>query len=58
MYLYILIFLCGTDTRREDYGQEMPIKKSTDQRTGPPILPPQLLQVILNKDVPDHVSDT
>jgi len=34
-----------------DYGQEVPTPRPSDKAT-PPILPPHLLQVILNKDTP------
>lgn len=34
-----------------DYGQTLPSGVSWEQSSGPPILPPHLLQVILNKDV-------
>lgn len=33
----------------EEYGQEPPTLQLLETRTGPPILPPHLLQVILNK---------
>ena len=46
------------DPQQEDYGREIPVRKQTDRHTGPPILPPQLLQVILNKDVSEHVCIT
>ena len=46
------------DPQQEDYGREIPVRKQTDRHTGPPILPPQLLQVILNKDVSEHVCFT
>jgi 5'-AMP-activated protein kinase regulatory beta subunit len=35
-----------------DYAQEIPTYKPWEKTTGPPILPPHLLQVILNKDTP------
>lgn len=35
-----------------DYSQDVPQRKPYEKTAGPPILPPQLLQVILNKDVP------
>ncbi|XP_077273758.1 5'-AMP-activated protein kinase subunit beta-1 [Temnothorax americanus] len=35
-----------------EYGQEIPPHKPWEKITGPPILPPHLLQVILNKDTP------
>lgn len=34
------------------YSQEVPQHKPNEKTVGPPILPPHLLQVILNKDVP------
>ncbi|XP_041467848.1 5'-AMP-activated protein kinase subunit beta-2-like isoform X1 [Lytechinus variegatus] len=34
-----------------DYNQEIPSQELQQRTTGPPILPPQLLQVILNKDI-------
>lgn len=36
--------------------QEIPVNKPWEKITGPPVLPPQLLQVILNKDTPVSVS--
>lgn len=41
-----------------DYNQEVPEKKPTEKSSGPPILPPHLLQVILNKDVPVSCEPT
>ncbi|XP_026751954.2 5'-AMP-activated protein kinase subunit beta-1 [Galleria mellonella] len=35
-----------------EYSQEIPQSKPWDKVSGPPILPPHLLQVILNKDTP------
>nr|XP_034187615.1 5'-AMP-activated protein kinase subunit beta-1 [Osmia lignaria]XP_034187616.1 5'-AMP-activated protein kinase subunit beta-1 [Osmia lignaria]XP_034187617.1 5'-AMP-activated protein kinase subunit beta-1 [Osmia lignaria]XP_034187618.1 5'-AMP-activated protein kinase subunit beta-1 [Osmia lignaria] len=35
-----------------EYGQEIPPHKPWEKVAGPPILPPHLLQVILNKDTP------
>ncbi|XP_054708272.1 5'-AMP-activated protein kinase subunit beta-1-like isoform X2 [Uloborus diversus] len=35
----------------ESYSQEVPQRRLYDKSTGPPILPPHLLEVILNKDV-------
>ncbi|XP_070577410.1 5'-AMP-activated protein kinase subunit beta-2-like isoform X3 [Ptychodera flava] len=34
-----------------EYNQDMPSRKLQEKTTGPPILPPHLLQVILNKDI-------
>eukprot|EP00095_Tigriopus_kingsejongensis_P004761 maker-scaffold510_size151595-snap-gene-0.36 protein:Tk04761 transcript:maker-scaffold510_size151595-snap-gene-0.36-mRNA-1 annotation:"5 -amp-activated protein kinase subunit beta-1" len=36
----------------EEFGQEAPTQQLFEHRSGPPILPPHLLQVILNKDTP------
>lgn len=41
----------GKDEARE-YGQDIPINKPWGKESGPPVLPPHLLQVILNKDTP------
>ncbi|GFS15406.1 5'-AMP-activated protein kinase subunit beta-2 [Elysia marginata] len=42
-----------------EYGQDIPSRSSSDgKHSGPPFLPPQLLQVILNKDTPAHVEPT
>jgi len=35
-----------------EFGQEIPSVHSFENKAGPPILPPHLLQVILNKDTP------
>jgi len=35
-----------------EFGQEIPGLNSFESKPGPPILPPHLLQVILNKDTP------
>ncbi|XP_072030915.1 5'-AMP-activated protein kinase subunit beta-2-like [Amphiura filiformis] len=34
-----------------DYSQEVPSREFQEKYSGPPILPPHLLQVILNKDI-------
>lgn len=39
-----------------EYCQDVPPRKPGEKHSGPPILPPHLLQVILNKDTPAHVS--
>ncbi|XP_050404529.1 5'-AMP-activated protein kinase subunit beta-2 isoform X1 [Patella vulgata] len=39
-----------------DYSQIIPVKQTGGKHTGPPFLPPQLLQIILNKDTPAHVE--
>ncbi|XP_076442626.1 5'-AMP-activated protein kinase subunit beta-2-like isoform X2 [Babylonia areolata] len=40
----------------DDYGQEIPPRRTEGKQLGPPFLPPQLLQVILNKDTPAHIE--
>jgi 5'-AMP-activated protein kinase regulatory beta subunit len=40
-----------------EYSQEIPANKPWEKVSGPPILPPHLLQVILNKDTPLSVSN-
>jgi len=40
-----------------DYCRIIP-PKETRRRGGPPVLPPQLLEIVLNQEVPRHVSDT
>jgi len=40
-----------------DYCRIIPPKESR-RRGGPPVLPPQLLQIVLNQEVPRHVSFT
>ncbi|XP_052769806.1 5'-AMP-activated protein kinase subunit beta-2-like isoform X1 [Mya arenaria] len=41
-----------------DYAQEIPVRSAGGKQSGPPILPPHLLQVILNKDTPAHCEPT
>ncbi|KAF2905151.1 hypothetical protein ILUMI_01026 [Ignelater luminosus] len=41
----------ASDVHKE-YSQEIPANKPWEKVSGPPILPPHLLQVILNKDTP------
>ncbi|PRD25713.1 UNVERIFIED_CONTAM: 5'-AMP-activated protein kinase subunit beta-1 [Trichonephila clavipes] len=38
------------------YSQEIPTRRPYDKSVGPPVLPPHLLEVILNKDVASNVS--
>lgn len=53
---WIIRKICVTGESLDDeYGQEVPVRKPGEKVTGPPILPPHLLQVILNKDIPAHV---
>lgn len=40
-----------------EYNQDLPIPRPWDKIAGPPILPPHLLQVILNKDTPLSVNE-
>ncbi|XP_053675750.1 5'-AMP-activated protein kinase subunit beta-2 isoform X3 [Anopheles nili] len=41
----------GKDEAKE-WGQDIPTARPWGKDSGPPVLPPQLLQVILNKDTP------
>ncbi|XP_074647778.1 5'-AMP-activated protein kinase subunit beta-1-like isoform X2 [Tubulanus polymorphus] len=41
-----------------DYSQEVPTRKPEQRGGGPPLLPPHLLQVILNKDIPISCEPT
>ena len=41
---------------QKDWSQEIPASKPWEKSSGPPVLPPHLLQVILNKDTPLSVS--
>lgn len=41
-----------------DYAQDIPPRRLNEKHAGPPILPPHLLQVILNKDTPVHCEPT
>lgn len=40
-----------------EYGQDMPPRRA-EKVSGPPFIPPHLLQVILNKDTPAHCEPT
>lgn len=42
----------SVNNEQKEYSQEIPQIKPWEKVTGPPILPPHLLQVILNKDTP------
>ncbi|XP_063908687.1 5'-AMP-activated protein kinase subunit beta-1-like [Zophobas morio] len=42
----------NADPSQKEFSQEIPANKPWEKVTGPPILPPHLLQVILNKDTP------
>lgn len=41
---------------QKEYSQDIPQSKPWEKVSGPPVLPPHLLQVILNKDTPLSVS--
>ncbi|GBP41419.1 5'-AMP-activated protein kinase subunit beta-1 [Eumeta japonica] len=41
-----------SSSAQTEYSQEIPQSKPWEKVSGPPILPPHLLQVILNKDTP------
>lgn len=41
---------------QKEYSQTIPTANPWEKVTGPPVLPPHLLQVILNKDTPLSVS--
>lgn len=47
----------GCNDTNKEYSQEIPTNKPWEKISGPPILPPHLLQVILNKDTPLSVSN-
>ncbi|XP_066252865.1 5'-AMP-activated protein kinase subunit beta-1 isoform X2 [Euwallacea similis] len=40
------------EDQQKEFTQEIPVYKPWEKNSGPPILPPHLLQVILNKDTP------
>jgi 5'-AMP-activated protein kinase regulatory beta subunit len=42
----------NNDSTQKEFCQEIPQNKPWEKVSGPPILPPHLLQVILNKDTP------
>lgn len=44
----------NVSTAQKEYSQDIPLDKPWG--SGPPVLPPHLLQVILNKDTPLSVS--
>lgn len=44
-------------TAQKEYSQTIPAAKPWEKISGPPVLPPHLLQVILNKDTPLSVSN-
>ncbi|CAH1406931.1 unnamed protein product [Nezara viridula] len=48
----------GSSNQQSEYCQEIPPMKPWEKPVGPPILPPHLLQVILNKDTPISCEPT
>lgn len=57
-YMLKVWFYLSGESLDDEYGQEVPVRKPGEKVTGPPILPPHLLQVILNKDIPAHVCSS
>ena len=53
-----LLVVAGSGSPPGEYTQFIPNRNQGQglHHSGPPILPPHLLQVILNKEVPVHVS--
>ncbi|XP_045129001.1 5'-AMP-activated protein kinase subunit beta-1-like [Portunus trituberculatus] len=45
-------------SEEDEFGQDIPEYQQTDKIRGPPVLPPHLLQVILNKDTPISCEPT
>ncbi|XP_067941709.1 5'-AMP-activated protein kinase subunit beta-2-like [Watersipora subatra] len=43
---------------QSEYGQQTPVRRPTDRKVGPPVLPQHLLQVIVNKDVAPHLESS
>lgn len=46
------------DKEQKEYSQDIPQVKPWEKQSGPPVLPPHLLQVILNKDTPVSCEPT
>ncbi|KAG7153476.1 5'-AMP-activated protein kinase subunit beta-1-like [Homarus americanus] len=46
------------EDKREEFSQEIPEYQQSEKIRGPPVLPPHLLQVILNKDTPISCEPT
>ncbi|XP_071517669.1 5'-AMP-activated protein kinase subunit beta-2 [Panulirus ornatus] len=44
--------------KKDEYSQEIPEYQQSEKIRGPPVLPPHLLQVILNKDTPISCEPT
>uniref|UniRef100_A0A1B6ENT1 5'-AMP-activated protein kinase subunit beta-1 n=1 Tax=Cuerna arida TaxID=1464854 RepID=A0A1B6ENT1_9HEMI len=42
----------ASERQHREYSQDIPANRPWEKPSGPPILPPHLLQVILNKDTP------
>ncbi|MCL4149479.1 UNVERIFIED_CONTAM: hypothetical protein GTU68_007588, partial [Idotea baltica] len=43
---------------KDEYSQKIPETSANEKKKGPPVLPPHLLQVILNKDTPVSCEPT
>lgn len=50
------VFLAYSGSPPGSYSQETPPRRPYEKSVGPPVLPPHLLEVILNKDVDLNVS--
>ncbi|KAK3854499.1 hypothetical protein Pcinc_011339 [Petrolisthes cinctipes] len=48
----------GDDDFQDEYSQDIPEYQQSEKMRGPPVLPPHLLQVILNKDTPISCEPT
>lgn len=46
------------EDKKDDFSQEIPEYQQSEKIRGPPVLPPHLLQVILNKDTPISCEPT
>lgn len=46
------------EEKKEEFSQEIPEYQQSEKIRGPPVLPPHLLQVILNKDTPISCEPT
>lgn len=54
--LFLEICISVAVEKKDEYSQEIPEYHQWEKVRGPPVLPPHLLQVILNKDTPISVS--
>lgn len=48
----------GDGSEEDEFGQVIPEYQQSEKIRGPPVLPPHLLQVILNKDIPISCEPT